>query len=157
MQIVQVYVKEARQERGDRYKQKRWEGSPRGHVLLGKRQEWPRSWPSSISHEVWLDRQFCSPQKPHGFKYCFSNIIVLRRESGDFPGGPRVKTPCFHCSGHWIDRWGIKIPHALQQSQKEKKMRRGWKLEGFRFLPKEVIFPGAIKDTFYSYNNKILM
>ena len=39
-----------------------------------------------------------------------------------------------------ITGWGIKIPRALQQSQKENKVREAWKLEGFRFLPKEVIF-----------------
>ena len=25
--------------------------------------------------------------------------------SRDFPGGPVVKTPCFHCRGHWFDPW----------------------------------------------------
>ena len=85
-------------------------------------------------------RQFCTPQKPHGFKNCFSNIMVLRRESGDFPGGPGVKTPCFHCRGHRIDRWGLKIPHALQQSQKQKKMRRGMEAGGFQIPPQRSYF-----------------
>ena len=32
------------------------------------------------------------------------NIIVLERLR-DFPGGPVVKTPCFHFRGHGFDPW----------------------------------------------------
>ena len=24
---------------------------------------------------------------------------------GEFPGGPVVRTPTFHCRGHWFDPW----------------------------------------------------
>ena len=27
----------------------------------------------------------------------------MKTMTGDFPGGPVVKTPCFHCSGHGFD------------------------------------------------------
>ena len=29
----------------------------------------------------------------------------LKNYSGDFPGGPVVKTPCFHCRGRRLDPW----------------------------------------------------
>ena len=41
---------------------------------------------------------------------------------GEFPGGPVVRTRCFHCSGTGaIPGWGTKIPQATQQGQKKKK------------------------------------
>ena len=33
----------------------------------------------------------------------------------DFPGGPVVKTPHFHCEGHRFDDW-LGIPHAVLRS-----------------------------------------
>ena len=43
---------------------------------------------------------------------------------GDFPGGPVVKTPCFHCRGQRFDPgWRTKISHALWCDQKIKKSR----------------------------------
>ena len=30
---------------------------------------------------------------------------IYRKKSSDFPGGPVVKTPCFHCRGHGFDPW----------------------------------------------------
>ena len=42
--------------------------------------------------------------------------------SGDFSGGPVVKTLSFHCRGHRFDPcWGARIPHAVQCGQKNKK------------------------------------
>ena len=36
----------------------------------------------------------------------------------DFPGGPVVKTPRFHCRGRRFDPWwGNKIPRAAQLRQ----------------------------------------
>ena len=32
------------------------------------------------------------------------NFITLNAY-GEFPGGPVVKTPCFHCRGHGFDHW----------------------------------------------------
>ena len=29
----------------------------------------------------------------------------FKRLVTDFPGGPVVKTPCFHCRGHGFDPW----------------------------------------------------
>ena len=47
----------------------------------------------------------------------------------DFPGGPVVKTPRFHCRGHGFDLWlGVKILHAVwhgQKIEKEKKKKHG--------------------------------
>ena len=31
--------------------------------------------------------------------------VLIRRGQGDFPGGPEVEIPCFHCRGHRFDRW----------------------------------------------------
>ena len=56
-----------------------------------------------------------------------------------------------------ITGWGIKIPRALQQSQKENKVREAMEAGGFQIPPKRSYFSGAIKDTFYSYNSKILI
>ena len=39
---------------------------------------------------------------------------------GDYPGGPVVKIPCFHCRGCGFDpNQGSKIPHAAQRVQKK--------------------------------------
>ena len=42
--------------------------------------------------------------------------MVLR----DFPGGPVVKTPCFHCRGCGFILWGTKIPYVPQFNQENK-------------------------------------
>ena len=41
----------------------------------------------------------------------------------DFPGGPVVKTPCFHCRGHRFDPWlgKIPMPHGVTGKKKKKK------------------------------------
>ena len=40
---------------------------------------------------------------------------------GDYPGGPVVKIPCFHCRGCGFDpNQGSKIPHAAWCVQKKK-------------------------------------
>ena len=40
----------------------------------------------------------------------------------EFPGGPVVKTPCFHCREHGFSPFqGTKIAHALKHGQKKKK------------------------------------
>ena len=35
----------------------------------------------------------------------FLNIFDLMFYHRDFPGGPLVKTPCFHCRGHGFNPW----------------------------------------------------
>lgn len=41
---------------------------------------------------------------------------------GDFPGGPMVKPPCFHCRWHKFYPWsGSKILLAAWHGQKKKK------------------------------------
>ena len=45
---------------------------------------------------------------------------------GEFPGGPVIKTLCFHCLGPGlITVQGTKILQAAQHSQKKKKKLRG--------------------------------
>ena len=47
------------------------------------------------------------------------------KEIRDFPGGPVVKTPYFHCSGHgFVPGWETKILHATWHSHKKKKKRK---------------------------------
>ena len=42
----------------------------------------------------------------------------------EFPGGPMVKTPCFHCRWHKFYPWsGSKIPLAAWHGQKKKKKK----------------------------------
>ena len=43
----------------------------------------------------------------------------------DLPGGPVVKTVCFHCKGHRINPWsGNKVLHATGHSQKLNKGKK---------------------------------
>ena len=40
----------------------------------------------------------------------------------EFPGGPVVRTRCFHCGGPGsIPGWGTKIPQATQHNNNNKK------------------------------------
>ena len=59
------------------------------------------------------------------------NVGPLLRNDWDFPGGPVVKTPSFHCRGRGFNPWwGTKIPKAVRCSQKKKtqnKMIRNFK------------------------------
>ena len=49
------------------------------------------------------------------------NFLGSKGTTWGFPGGPVVKTLCFHCRGtRSIPRWGTKIPHALWHSQKKR-------------------------------------
>ena len=42
----------------------------------------------------------------------------------DFPGGPGVKTPCFHCRGCRFDSWSREVLHAVRCSQKKEKRKK---------------------------------
>ena len=44
-----------------------------------------------------------------------STLSEEEYHSGDFPGGPVVKTPHFQCGGHGFDPWSGKIPRASEQ------------------------------------------
>ena len=35
----------------------------------------------------------------------WTEVTRKKTECGDFPGGPVVKTPQFHCRGHGFDPW----------------------------------------------------
>ena len=49
--------------------------------------------------------------------------LAFNSLTGDFPGGPVVKTLRFHCRGVGaIPGQGTKIPHAARHSQKKKKL-----------------------------------
>ena len=49
----------------------------------------------------------------------------------DFPGGPVVKTPCFPCRRHGFDPGSaIKIPHAMQCTQKKSTNYQHWYFVG---------------------------
>ena len=51
----------------------------------------------------------------------------------EFPGGPVVRTLCFHCRGHGFDPW-TKIPHAPWHGQEKKKRhnKEGWEDKMFK-------------------------
>ena len=55
-----------------------------------------------------------------------------RNKIWDFPGGPVVRTPCFHCRGHGFDPWnpgsGTKIPQATWYGQKQTNKQKVIKL-----------------------------
>ena len=53
--------------------------------------------------------------KNKGKKYTQWDIIQpLKKDTGDFSGGPVVKTPSFHCTRCRVNP---KIPHATECSQ----------------------------------------
>ena len=44
-------------------------------------------------------------------------VLVKKIASWDFPGGPGVRTPCFHCRGHGSNPWSGNLNpacHAMQ-------------------------------------------
>ena len=47
----------------------------------------------------------------------------LKRPSQNFPGGPVVKTPHFHCRGHGFDPSSsgkFRMPHGVAKKKKKK-------------------------------------
>ena len=42
---------------------------------------------------------------PCGLLAIYFTLWVTIQHFWDFPGGPVVKTPCFHCRGHGFDPW----------------------------------------------------
>ena len=64
----------------------------------------------------------CQPKSPHATP---SSIILKStkiQQDGmcrDFPGGPVVKTPCFHCRGHGSDPWSGPRGTARRKKKKD--------------------------------------
>ena len=50
--------------------------------------------------------------KTKSYIICKDWVIHINESSGDFPGGPVLKTPCFQCRGVGTPGWGTKILHA---------------------------------------------
>ena len=66
-----------------------------------------------IVHLKWVNFMTC--------KIYLSKAIKQKRE---FPGGPVLRIPCFHCQGPEFNPWsGTKIPQAAQRGQGEIKKR----------------------------------
>ena len=62
----------------------------------------------------------CFPFTIHAFAFLFKKYLPR-----DFPGGPVIKTPHFHCWGHGFNPWwGTKIPHVALCGQKKKKKEK---------------------------------
>ena len=55
-----------------------------------------------------------------------------RTKQGDFPGGPVVKTPCFHFRGHELDPWSGNYDLTCHVVQPRKKKPGGITLPDFR-------------------------
>ena len=54
---------------------------------------------------------------------CKKQLLILKNNSGDFPGSPVVKTLCFHCTGHGFDPWSENEDptcHAVWSKKKKK-------------------------------------
>ena len=46
----------------------------------------------------------------------------VKKSGWEFPGGPVVRTPCFHCRGPGFDPWsGNEDPTSCAAGQKKKK------------------------------------
>ena len=61
--------------------------------------------------------------------------FVFKGSEWDFPGGPVVRTLCFHCRGPRFDPWvGAKILPATQHGQKRKKKKRKFKASESKFF-----------------------
>ena len=43
----------------------------------------------------------------------------------EFPAGPMVRTPNFHCKRHGFDLQSEKIPQAIESKEKKKKRKEG--------------------------------
>ena len=76
-----------------------------------------------------------------------------------FPGGPVVKTPCFHCREHGFSPFqGTKIAHALKHGQKKRKCQLHCRpavcVHASDYLS-ELCFPCAIRPK--QANNKPLL
>ena len=56
----------------------------------------------------------------------FSKKVIPRNESWEFPGGPMVGTPSFHCRGHGkTPGQGTKILHDSRPPKKKKEENEG--------------------------------
>ena len=76
-----------------------------------------------------------------GASCCRCPLALKDEEVWEFPGGPVVKTPCFHCRGRgFIPGPGTNIPHASQcipqiknkliNKIKDEGVQRLWDVEG---------------------------
>ena len=55
------------------------------------------------TNKVWFGRTLGLLERVMGFGY--GQRSVFENSVGDFPGGPEVKTPCFHGMGRGFDPW----------------------------------------------------
>ena len=62
-----------------------------------------------------------------------STQVLLPRE---LPGGPVVRTLCFHCRGHGFDPWSRNLDPACRAAQPKKK---DWKSSPFAHFLNQVI------------------
>ena len=59
--------------------------------------------------------------------------IIYKTDLGDFPGGPVIKTPCFHCRGPGFHPWlGKQNPTCHMAQQRKKRKGRKKKRLGFQ-------------------------
>ena len=57
-------------------------------------------------------------------------LVLSQEATGDFPGGPVVQTPSFHCWGLGsIPDWGPRIPQATHHGEKKKVVSRRFVIE----------------------------
>ena len=71
----------------------------------------------TVNQSVW---SCCSGASPLWTSVSMAKCLFTATARG-FTGGAAVKTPCFQCRGWSFHPWlGIKIPHAMQCSQKIK-------------------------------------
>ena len=59
--------------------------------------------------------------RPRGKK----GVGLLKSPQGDFPGGPVVKTPCFHCRGPRFHPWSgkFRMPRGVAKKKKAHRTR----------------------------------
>ena len=66
----------------------------------------------------------CVPILPVSlFIFLSLTVFTIKISKRDFPGGPVVKTPCFHWGVGSIPGRGTKIPHATRHGQEKKKKK----------------------------------
>ena len=55
----------------------------------------------------------------------FSGVVTVRElENRDFPGGPVVKPPSFHCRGHGFNPWSGRSYMPSGMVKKERKQQK---------------------------------
>ena len=96
-------------------------------TFLQRLYKWTSTWKDCSTSLVIQEMKFKATMR-HYFTPISMDITKNTKinKCWDFPGGPVVKTPCFHCRGHGFDPWlgKIPMPHGVTGKKKKKEERK---------------------------------